>query len=393
MTSQKTTQGPTQGPAQGPTAKIQRFLASSQHSTPFLVVDLDEIADNFTNLKNGLAKADLFYAVKANPAKAVLERLVGLGCKFDAASVFEVEDCIEAGAAPTDISFGNTIKKPADIERAFKLGVDLFAFDSEGELDKLAKLAPGSKVFCRILTENAGADWPLSRKFGCELDMAVQLMEQAQAKGLVAHGISFHVGSQQTDPNQWETALSRTAWVFSELKKRSIDLKMINLGGGYPAQYRDDIPSFEDFASAIKTSLAKHFGSNMPSLMFEPGRAIAASAGVMQTEVVLVSEKRLDAERRWVFLDVGMFGGLAETMDEAIKYVFRTEKDGGPSGLVAIAGPTCDGMDVLYEQTAYEMPLDLAVGDLVWIDATGAYTATYSAVGFNGFDPLKVHCI
>ncbi|MBL4693367.1 MAG: type III PLP-dependent enzyme [Magnetovibrio sp.] len=385
MTSQKTTQDPT--------AKIKRFFASSQHSTPLLVIDLDVIAANFEVIKSGMPAADLFYAVKANPARPVLERLVALGSKFDAASVFEIEDCILAGAKPSDISFGNTIKKPADIERAFKLGVDLFAFDSAGELEKLAKLAPGSKVFCRILTENAGADWPLSRKFGCELDMAVELMEQAHALGLVAYGISFHVGSQQTDPGQWETALSRTAWVFSELKKRSIELAMINLGGGYPAHYRDDVPDFEEYAKAIEASLCKHFSDNRPSLMIEPGRAIAASAGVMQTEVVLVSEKRLDADRRWVFLDVGMFGGLAETMDEAIKYAFRTEKDGSPSGIVAIAGPTCDGMDVLYEQTAYKMPLDLAVGDLVWIDATGAYTATYSAVGFNGFDPLKVHCI
>lgn len=375
------------------TPKIEAFLAGSEEDTPFLVVDLDVIAQNFETLRSGIPTAELFYAVKANPAKPVLERLVDLGSSFDAASVYEIEDCIAAGAKPRHISFGNTIKKPADIERAHNLGVDLFAFDSACELDKLAELAPGSRVFCRILTENSGADWPLSRKFGCELDMAVQLMAQAQSKGLVAHGISFHVGSQQTNPDQWETAIERTAWVFSELKKQGVDLRMINLGGGYPAHYKDDVPEFSKFASAIETALTKHFGNDIPDLMIEPGRAIAATAGVLQTEVVLVSEKRLDADRRWVFLDVGMFGGLAETMDEAIKYAFRTEKDGGPTGVVAIAGPTCDGMDILYEQTPYEMPLDLDVGDRVWVDATGAYTATYAAINFNGFDPLKVHCI
>jgi len=375
------------------TPKLKAYFAQHRHASPVLAVDVDVIEQNYETLKNGMPQATIFYAVKANPVAPVLERLSKLGSSFDAASVNEIEYCLNAGAKPSEISFGNTIKKAVDIKRAFALGINIFAFDSIRELEKLAQFAPGSKVYCRILTENIGADWPLSRKFGCEIDMAVELMVKAQEWGLIAHGISFHVGSQQTDPNQWDIAIERTAMVFSDLKARNIQLKMVNLGGGFPARYREEVPEFMEFSRAIQASLTKHFGNDIPDLMIEPGRSIAATAGVIETEVVLVSEKRLDADRRWVFLDVGMFGGLAETMDEAIKYAFRTEKDDEPSGPVAIAGPTCDGMDILYEKTPYEMPLSLTDGDRVWVDATGAYTATYSAVNFNGFDPLKVHCI
>jgi len=373
------------------TPKIQDFLDTNPLDTPCLVVDVDVVEQNYMTLKDAMPQAAIFYAVKANPAAPVLDRLVRLGSSFDAASVPEIEDCLKAGAQPSVISYGNTIKKSADIQRAHDLGIDLFAFDSEGELDKLAEHAPGAKVYCRILTENVGADWPLSRKFGCELDMAVELMVQAREKGLIAHGISFHVGSQQTDPDQWDVAIDRTAMVFTDLKARGIELKMINIGGGYPVRYREDIPEIDVFARAIQASMTKHFGNDLPEMMIEPGRSVVGSAGVIQAEVVLVSKKRLDADRRWVYLDIGMFGGLAETMGEAIKYAIKTPHDGKKTGPVAIAGPTCDGADILYEETPYDLPLDLAAGDRVLIEATGAYTTTYASVNFNGFEPMREH--
>lgn len=375
------------------TPKLQNFLENHALDTPCLVLDLDVVARNYAALKEAMPQAAIFYAVKANPAAPVLDRLVGLGSRFDAASVPEIKDCLKAGAKPCEISYGNTIKKASDIARAHALGIDLFAFDSAGELDKLAAHAPGAKVYCRILTENVGADWPLSRKFGCELDMAVELMVQAREKGLVPHGISFHVGSQQTDPGQWDVAIGRTAMVFSDLQARGIELKMINLGGGYPARYRDDIPEFDVFARAIHASMTKHFGNDLPDMMIEPGRSIVAEAGVIQAEVVLVSKKRKGTDRRWVYLDIGMFGGLAETMGEAIKYAIKTPHDGQPTGPVAIAGPTCDGADILYEETPYALPLALAAGDRVRIEATGAYTTTYASVNFNGFEPMAEHYI
>lgn len=375
------------------TSKIEQFLATNSPTSPCLVVDLDVIEQNYNVIAQGLPEAALYYALKANPAVPVLHRLVEQGSSFDAASLQEIQVCLDAGAKPDHISFGNTLKKASDIASAHALGIDLFVFDSEGELDKLAQHAPGAKVYCRILTENGNAEWPLSRKFGCEIDMAIDLLVAAQDRGLVPYGVSFHVGSQQVDPHQWDTAIERAAQVFSAVAGHGITLKLLNLGGGFPARYRDDILEFSEFSAAIRSSLTRRFGANVPDLMIEPGRAIAASAGVLQAEVVLVSKKRVDAERRWVYLDVGLFGGLAETLGEAIKYDIKTQRDGQPSGPVAIAGPTCDSADILYEHTVYEMPLDLRAGDLVQIEAAGAYTTTYASVGFNGFEPLREHHI
>ena len=375
------------------TPKIERFLAERRPETPCLVVDLDVVRRNYETIRRLLPLAEVYYAVKANPAPEVLKMLVGLGSRFDAAGAFEIDECLAAGASPEDISYGNVSKKARDIGHAYRRGVRLYAFDSAGELEKLAARAPGSKVYCRLLVPNGGADWPLSRKFGCSLDMARDLMIRARDIGLEAHGLSFHVGSQQTEPGQWEVAIGRTAMVFSDLREAGIEIKMVNLGGGFPVRYRDAVPGFERFAQAIMGAMTRRFGNNLPDMIIEPGRAIAAEAGMMEAEVVLVSRKSYDDDVRWVFLDVGKFGGLAETMGEAIKYPIRTSRDGGPEGPVAIAGPTCDGADILYERSGYTLPLGLAAGDKVRLLKTGSYTTTYASVGFNGVGPLKSYYV
>ena len=188
-------------------SKIARFFATERPQTPALVVDLDIIADNYLALRTTLPIAEVFYAVKANPAPEVITRLVSLGSFFDVASPAEIELVMGAGAKPQQISFGNTIKKEVDIAMAYKRGVRLFAFDSESELLKLSRSAPGSQVFCRLLMTCEGADWPLSRKFGCEVDMARDLLIKAKKLGLQPYGVSFHVGSQQTRTDQWAFAL------------------------------------------------------------------------------------------------------------------------------------------------------------------------------------------
>ncbi len=369
--------------------KIARFFAEHAVETPCLVVDLDIIAQNYKRLAKAIPLAKIYYAVKANPAAPVLGVLRDLGSNFDTASIYEIEHCLALGIAPERLSFGNTIKKERDIERAFATGVKLFAFDSEAELQKLARSAPGAQVFCRIFFESAGAEWPLSKKFGCALDMAADLLVRARDLGLDPYGVSFHVGSQQTDPAQWDMALGKTKMLFTALNERGIELRMVNLGGGFPARYRKRVPGAETYGDAIMKAVTKHFGNEIPALIVEPGRGVAGDAGVIQTEVVLISQKNYDDKMRWVYLDIGKFGGLPETMDEAIKYRLVTEHDGGPTGKVVLAGPTCDEVDVLYEKAGYEMPLALKVGDKVQIMSTGAYTTTYSSVGFNGFPPLR----
>lgn len=375
------------------TPKIAQFLRDRAPATPCLVLDVDRVEDNYRRLKAALPLARVYYAVKANPAAPILERLTGLGSSFDAASWEEIEACLAAGARPESISFGNTVKKASAIEAAHEAGVTMFAFDSEPELLKLAKHAPGARVYCRILVENKGAEWPLSRKFGCELDMARDLMVQAGELGLDPYGISFHVGSQQTSTAAYEGAIARVAMLFTDLKEAGVKLRMVNLGGGYPVRYRQEVPGIDDFGTAIMGAMTQHFGNDLPEMLVEPGRFLVGDAGVVSSEVVLVSRKGKDDPVRWVYLDIGRFGGLAETEGEAIRYAIRTPHDGDADGPVTIAGPTCDSADTLYEKSNYRLPLALRDGDRVELMATGAYVTTYASQAFNGFRPLAEHYI
>lgn len=369
------------------TPKIARFLAQQQPATPCLVLDVDRVEENFRALQRALPLARIYYAVKANPARPILERLVGLDASFDAASWEEVSGCLEAGARADAISFGNTIKKVSAIRAAFARGVTLFAFDSAEELDKLAEHAPGSRVYCRILVENEGADWPLSRKFGTTIENARALMLRAGEMGLDPYGLSFHVGSQQTTTRAYEVAIAKVAMLFTDLTEAGVNLRMINLGGGFPTRYRDPVPEIDQFGDAIMTSMVEHFGNALPEMLIEPGRFIVGDAGVVSAEAVLVSRRDPDDPVRWVYLDIGRFGGLAETEGEAIKYRIATPHDGSPMGPVAIAGPTCDGADILYEKSNYRLPLALKSGDRVELLSTGAYVTAYASQRFNGFHP------
>ncbi|WP_159589087.1 ornithine/lysine decarboxylase [Chelativorans xinjiangense] len=375
------------------TQRILDFLATRRPDGPCLVVDLDVVHDNYRAFEKALPDSKIFYAVKANPAPEILKLLANLGSSFDTASVAEIEMALDAGATPDRISFGNTIKKERDVARAFELGVRLYAVDSVEEVEKIARAAPGARVFCRVLTDGAGAEWPLSRKFGCVPAMAVDVLRQAKALGLAPYGVSFHVGSQQTDLSAWDRALDDARFVFQTLAEEGIVLKMVNMGGGFPTRYLRDVPAAQAYGQAIFTALRKHFGNRLPETIIEPGRGMVGNAGVIKSEVVLVSKKAEDDEVRWVYLDIGKFGGLAETMDEAIRYPLVTRHDGGATAPCVLAGPTCDSADVLYEKTPYPLPLSLTIGDEVLIEGTGAYTTTYASVAFNGFEPLRAYVI
>ncbi|HWG06674.1 MAG TPA: type III PLP-dependent enzyme [Beijerinckiaceae bacterium] len=375
------------------TDRIREFLRNRREDGPCLVVDLDIVRDNYEAFARALPDTRVFYAVKANPAPEVLDLLARLGSCFDTASVVEIEQVMAAGAAPDRISFGNTIKKERDIARAYALGVRLFAVDCEAEVEKIARVAPGSRVFCRILCKGDGAEWPLSRKFGCAPDMAPRVLEHAHRQGLVAHGVSFHVGSQQRNPRMWDGALKAAATIFRDLAERGIHLSMVNLGGGFPTKYLKDVPAVKAYGQSIFRSLRKHFGNRIPETIIEPGRGMVGNAGIIEAEVVLISQKSDDDKLKWIYLDIGKFNGLAETMDEMIRYPIRTAHDGEATQPCVIAGPTCDSVDVLYEKEPYDLPVSLEIGAKVLIEGTGAYTTTYSAVGFNGFPPLKSYVI
>ncbi|MEE2998232.1 MAG: type III PLP-dependent enzyme [Pseudomonadota bacterium] len=375
------------------TEKIRKFLEEYQPDTPCLVVDLDVIETKYNDLAHALPEADIYYAMKANPAPEVLNLLNSLGAYFDAASIYEIESCLGIGISADRIGFGNTVKKQRDIGRAHDYGVGLFAFDSRAELSKLAVGAPGAQVYCRIFVDGAGSDWPLSRKFGCKAEQAILMLKEAGEMGMLPAGLSFHVGSQQRNPAQWDKAIEQSAVIFEELSRIGMELTLLNIGGGFPANYRQSVEPVNVYGAEISNSLVRNFGHRLPRVIVEPGRYIVGDSGIIQTEVILVAEKSREAGRRWIFLDVGKFGGLPETFEEAIQYRITTPHDGSSTGPVVLAGPTCAEVDILYDVAGYSLPLDLAAGDRVEIHSAGAYTATYSAVGFNGFPPLSQHYI
>ncbi len=375
------------------TPKIAQFLRAEQPATPCLVLDLDRVEENFAAMRAALPDARIYYAVKANPALPVLRRLVALGSRFDAASWEEIEMCLAAGATPDRISFGNTIKKASAIRQAAAAGIDLFVFDCEPELEKIARNAPGARVFCRLAVGTVGSVFPLARKFGAGMELASALMLRARDLGLDPYGLSFHAGSQQTNAEAHEAAIGQVAMLFDELEQGGVKLRMVNLGGGFPTRYQEEIPAVTAFAHGIHRAMQFHFGNEPPEVLVEPGRYMVGDAGVVVTEVVLVSQRALPDPLRWVYLDIGKFGGLSETEGELTRYAFSTPHDGGPDGPVIIAGPTCDSADILYEKSDYRLPLALRDGDRIELLAAGAYVTTYASTGFNGFRPLAEHYI
>jgi ornithine decarboxylase len=375
------------------TARIREFLKNRTDNGPCLVLDIDVVRDNYAAFAKALPDTRVYYAVKANPAPEIIRLLTELGSYFDVASVAESELVLAAGCTPDRISYGNTIKKESEIATAHKLGISLFAVDCEAEVEKVARAAPGARVICRIHCDGSGSEWPLSRKFGCEPDYAVDILELAHKRGLVPYGISFHVGSQQHNIEAWDRALAATAAIFRGCGERGISLSLVNLGGGFPAKYLRKTPKLESYGKAIFRALRKHFGNAIPETIIEPGRGLVGNAGVIESEVVLIARRSPKDEVRWVYLDIGKFHGLAETIDESIRYPIRTPKDRDEMAPCIIAGPTCDSVDVLYEKSPYPLPVSLAIGDKVLIEATGAYTATYSSVGFNGYPPLRQYVI
>lgn len=373
----------------------QRVLEFSRPlETPFQLILSDIIEEKYAQLREALPFARIYYAVKANPAVEVLRLLDRLGSNFDIASVYELRRLQELGIPASRMSCGNTIKKFEHIKEFHAAGIDLFVTDSEGDLRNIAKAAPGSRVMVRLMAEGAQtADWPLSRKFGCSPDLAGDLLILTRKLGLVPWGLSFHVGSQQRDITAWDSALSKVNYLFTWLKENEdLELSCINMGGGFPATYRERTHPVETYAREITRFLHEDYDGKLPDIIIEPGRSLVGDSGILVSEIVLISRKSRTALERWIYQDCGRFGGLMETLGEAIHYPIVCER-GGPTEQVILAGPTCDSMDTLYEDYRYDLPLSLAVGDRLYWLSTGVYTSSYSAIEFNGFPPLRTFVI
>jgi ornithine decarboxylase len=374
-------------------SRLISYVENNEFSRPTLLLDVDKVESNYLQLKAGMPGAHIHYAVKANPHPNILARLVSLGCRFDAASIGEIDLCLEAGAEPSHISFGNTVKRTQDITDAYAKGISLFAADAEEELTKISMYAPGSSVFIRVLMNSTEAEWPLSRKFGCGSSMVIPLMHKACELGINPIGLSFHVGSQTRHPHMWYDSLDAVAAIWHNALEEGFNLSLLNIGGGFPAYYGVDITDPVEYGRSIMNALQERFG-NVEYIMAEPGRGLVGSAGAIAAETLLVSRKHAEDPVRWVYLNIGRFHGLAETEAEAIKYQFLTpDCDSNETSPCIVAGPTCDSADVMYETHKVEFPLDLTFGDRVIILNCGAYTSTYSTVAFNGFPPLRVEVI
>jgi ornithine decarboxylase len=353
--------------------------------TPRLELSVGSAVSRFLELATVLPGTAVHYAVKANPHPVLLRALAQAGCRFDVASPEEARAALAAGARPEHLLHSNPVSRRDRLAEVHDLGVGLFVVDSPGEVVKVAAVAPGASVLVRVVTSGSGSDWPLSRKYGCRVDDAVGLLTAAAALGLDPAGVSFHVGSQQRDPAAWEAPIRSAARVLERLRADGIRPWLLDLGGGFPADLDGSAPPLSAYGTAIHAALGAAFGDDVPATLVEPGRGVVGDAGTVVARVVGVVDR---GGARWVFLDAGVFSGLVETLDEAIRYRLETPGVAGPTGPCVLAGPTCDSADVLYERVPVDLPLALSEGDEVHLHAAGAYTTCYSTVGFNGFEPL-----
>jgi ornithine decarboxylase len=356
--------------------------------SPFLALDLDVVERAYAGVRRALPRVGLHYAVKCNPEPALLARLHALGAGFEVASLAELRLLAALGIDAREVLYSNPVKAPAQIAGAFALGVERFAADSRCELEKLAAHAPGARVYVRLDASDSSSRVPLAGKFGVDPATAVELLVEARARGLVAHGLTFHVGSQTLDPRAYARAIELSGVVMRAARTHRLQLELLDIGGGLPARYCDPVPTIQAFGEAIEHALTR-----LPyplEVVAEPGRALVAEAGVLAATVIGVAER---AGRRWVHLDVGAFNGMMETLETRRELIFPMAwSSRGTRRLVpcAVTGPTCDSEDTMFFDVL--LPDDLRPDDRIYIQSAGAYTTAYAS-RFNGFDVPRTHLV
>ncbi len=354
--------------------------------TPVLLLD-PSVAVAAQEKLQALLGVDVLYAVKANPHPALLRALAAAECGFDVASLPEVHLALAAGADPSRLSFGHPVKPRAAVAAAYEQGVRVFAADSPAEIDKIAASAPGSQAAIRLTVAQDGADWPLAFKYGTAGDEALALVERAARAGLAPCGVTFHVGSQQRLAVRFGQAVEVAVSLAWRAEAVGLPFASVNLGGGWPARLTADDPAVEQ-AAAAALDAARSLPPGV-ALLCEPGRHLAAPAGVLVASVISTVDR---ADGRWAYLDAGIFNGLIEAEAEIVRYPLATTAH-GPLVPTVLAGPTCDSADILYRETRPLLPASLGEDDLVAFGGAGAYTTSYASVGFNGFAPLETEVV
>lgn len=357
--------------------------------TPYLAVDLDDVLKRYDALVAALPNAAVHYAMKCNPDDRILLQIRGRGGSFEIASFNELQQLIDLDVEPSEVLFSNPVKAPEHIRKAFNAGVRRFAFDSEAEIEKLAKLAPGSSVYVRVATSSFGSEVHSEGKFGVSVSRSVALMQSAVGRGLQPYGLSFHVGSQNVHLEAWDSALARAGDLMRALGAAGIRIAAVDVGGGFPVDYAgDEAPDITEHANAILRGAEKYLPYEV-ELIVEPGRYLVATAGVFVATVIGIARR---GQVYWAHLDLGAFNGMMEALETANELHFPVTDDlnSVSQKLFNLTGPSCDSQDTIL----FGVPLssDLAVGDRVFIHNAGAYTTSYSS-RFNGFDLPLTYCM
>ena len=358
-------------------------IAHLNEKTPYLVIESGKVVYALEAFQRLFGERNVYYAVKANPDKSLIRLLYEHGGNFEVSSSGEFDLMADLDVPSEKMISAGTIKTADFIKSAFESGVRYFTADCASEVESIACLAPGSKLVVRLAVMNTGSEWPLERKFGVNISEAVKLLEKARASGLLPWGLSFHVGSQCTMPGTWLDAIdmARSAWDLAA--KKDIHLKSLNLGGGFPVEYRKPVPEINEFARVILKGLKEKM-PGVEDILVEPGRAIAGHAGTMVASVIA---KAMRNRKRWLYLDVGLFNGLMESIG-GIKYPVVADRL-GELRKWTLAGPSCDGLDVI-DKEVY-LP-DVEIGDRVLILSAGAYTTAYAST-FGGSPVPRIYIL
>lgn len=356
---------------------------SQLRQTPFLAIEKNVVSQKFEQFRGAMPDTRVFYAVKTNPHRRVIEMLRDMGSGFEVSSKEELDLLLNCGVPSWQIISSNPVKNVPFIKAAYSAGVQHFAIDSHDEIQKLSVYAPGSRTYVRLSVSNEGSQWPLSRKFGVEVEQAVELLVAAAGRSLSPYGITFHVGSQCIDEISWVKAIEKSKLVWDMAQKQGIELNMLNIGGGFPIEYLDAIPSIKRIASVIRNTLKRVFPQGI-EIFVEPGRFFVGEAGTLASTVIARAKRN---GQNWLYLDVGVFNGLMESTG-GIQYSMIADRD-GPMRKWVVAGPSCDSFDVISNEI--NLP-DLQTGDKVYIPSAGAYTTAYAS-RFNGFPIPKTYFV
>ncbi len=356
-------------------ARVKDAVTRFGDGRPALVLDVARVRANARRFAAAMPSVRAHYAVKANPDRRVLLALAQQGVGFEIASVAELDLVRSIGVPAAEIFYSNPVRGADAIEYAVRRGVEWFVVDCVQELAKFARLKPDAKLYLRIEASNEGSDWPLTGKFGAGPSDIDPIIEEAGRLGLDVAGVTFHVGSQCRNPENWPAAIRSARLVFDRLAGAGMRPRLLNLGGGYPVQLTAPTPAIEAIGALVTRELAS-FGRDV-RVIAEPGRFMVADAGCFVTHVIGTAVRN---GQRWMHWDAGIFGGLFETID-GLRYNLRTERHGADVSW-SVAGPTCDSVDVCLRDQM--LPEDVVAGDTVYVLNAGAYTTAY-ATQFNGF--------